>query len=297
MTKKLVIIVGPTGVGKSALAMELAYIYKTPIISADSRQIYKQLDIGTGKPSKEDLINVKHYFIDAIDIDQEFNVGEYAKECLALIDELFKTHNIVLICGGTGLYIHAILNGLDNFPVVEKKIRENLYKDYERFGLDYLINELKKCDPVYLNEVDQKNSRRLIRALEVYQSSGIPYSDFLNKSKSERLYETKEVYLKVNRNILYEKINQRVDQMIGSGLLEEVKSLKDKKSYQALNTVGYQEIFSYFEGKYTLNEAIEKIKQHTRNYAKRQITWFNKFSQGQIFDPLELDKIMEYINE
>ncbi|MEP7196183.1 MAG: tRNA (adenosine(37)-N6)-dimethylallyltransferase MiaA [Saprospiraceae bacterium] len=293
--KKLIVLSGPTAVGKSDVAIRLAEDYNIPIISADSRQVFRQVNIGTSKPSSFQLSKVKHYFIDHIEISENYSTGQYVKEANGLISDLFKVYDKVLICGGTGLYIKSILQGLDNFPDIDNDIRNQVRQNYDRFGIDYLSNELKKLDVIYFDQVDQMNPRRLMRALEVCLSSGQTYSEFLEKSNIKKDYLVREIFLNLDREVLYNMINHRVDKMMKEGLLSEVLELIEYRNTQALNTVGYTELIQYLDNKCTLDEAVEKIKQHTRNYAKRQITWFKKFNLGICLEPNQYEQIKNYI--
>ncbi|MDP3557233.1 MAG: tRNA (adenosine(37)-N6)-dimethylallyltransferase MiaA [Bacteroidota bacterium] len=287
---------GPTAVGKTAIAINLAKIYDTVILSADSRQFYKELTIGTAKPTNEELSAVKHYFINTKSISELYGAGHFEKDALATLNELFKTKNIVFLVGGSGLYINALINGVDDFIEVPIEIRDELNKKFELNGLEWLQNEVKTLDETYFNSVDTHNPQRLIRALEVCQYTGKPYSSFLNQPKAERNFKVIKILINTNREQLYSQINNRVDKMMASGLLEEVKQLADQKHLNALKTVGYKELYAYLDASYNLNTAIDKIKQHSRNYAKRQLTWFKNQDKFEEFEPTELEKIQSYIN-
>ncbi|MDO9001296.1 MAG: tRNA (adenosine(37)-N6)-dimethylallyltransferase MiaA [Bacteroidota bacterium] len=287
---------GPTAVGKTAIAINLAKIYDTVILSADSRQFYKELTIGTAKPTNEELSAVKHYFINTKSISELYGAGHFEKDALATLNELFKTKNIVFLVGGSGLYINALINGVDDFIEVPIEIRDELNKKFELNGLEWLQNEVKTLDETYFNSVDTHNPQRLIRALEVCQYTGKPYSSFLNQPKAERNFKVIKILINTNREQLYSQINNRVDKMMASGLLEEVKQLANQKHLNALKTVGYKELYAYLDASYNLNTAIDKIKQHSRNYAKRQLTWFKNQDKFEEFEPTELEKIQSYIN-
>ncbi|MEO6189065.1 MAG: tRNA (adenosine(37)-N6)-dimethylallyltransferase MiaA, partial [Saprospiraceae bacterium] len=287
---------GPTAVGKTEMSLRLAHQLSIPIISADSRQVFCEVNIGTAKPSIEQLNEVRHYFINHIPVDSSYNVGQYQHEVSDIIAQLFRVYDHILICGGTGLYIHAIRNGLDIFPEIPIEIRDQVRMNYELLGLEYLINEINRLDVEYSKYVDQSNPNRLMRALEVCLSTGLPYSSFIGKKKQDSPYEFKEIFLNTDRKSLYQRINNRVDNMIKEGLINEVESLSKYRNTQALNTVGYRELFKYIDKEWTLEMAIDKIKQHSRNYAKRQITWFNKYSQGINVSPSQDKEIMDYIN-
>lgn len=295
--KYLIVIAGPTAVGKTALSIELAKHYHTVILSADSRQFYKGLDIGTAKPNKEQLTAVPHYFIDTKSPGELYGAGHYEKDAIKLLDELFKEHEVVFLVGGSGLYINAVTNGVDDFVEVPAGLREELNALYTEKGLGWLQEELKLKDPEYFDSVDTNNPQRLIRALEVCLHTGLPYSSFLNRPREARKFEIVKILINSDRQQLYQQINARVDEMMASGLLEEVKNNSIYKKENALKTVGYNELYAFMDGSYDLKTAVEKIKQHTRNYAKRQLTWFKNQDQFQEFAPNELSKIMQFINQ
>jgi tRNA dimethylallyltransferase len=292
----LIIIAGPTAVGKTALSIQLAKHYMCPVISADSRQFYKEMSIGTAKPSIEEMEGIAHYFIDNKSIDDVYNIGEYEKEAIELIEKLFLEHDTLILVGGSGLYINAILNGLDEFEEIPTIIRENLIKQYNEKGISFLQEELKQKDFKYYEEVDTNNPQRMMRALEVCIFKGKPFSEYRTKVKKTRNFNSIPILINTSRAILYDRINKRVDEMISSGLVEEVKSLHNKNQLNALNTVGYKELFSYLENKISLQEAINLIKQNSRRYAKRQLTWFNHQGDFETFEPSEIEKIKSYIN-
>jgi len=252
---------------------------------------------GTAKPSEEQLAAVKHYFINTKNITELYGAGHFEKDAIATLNELFKTQDIIFLVGGSGLYIDAVLNGVDDFIEVPIEIREELNKKYEANGLDWLQNEVKKLDETYFNSVDTNNPQRLIRALEVCQHTGKPYSSFLNQPKEERNFTAIKILINTDRETLYSQINNRVDDMMASGLLEEVKQLADQKHLNALKTVGYKELYAYLDASYNLKTAVDKIKQHTRNYAKRQLTWFKNQDNFEEFKTGEIDKIIDRINE
>jgi tRNA dimethylallyltransferase len=292
----LIIIAGPTAVGKTALSIQLAKHYMCPVISADSRQFYKEMSIGTAKPSIEEMEGIAHYFIDNKSINDVYNIGEYEKEAIELIEKLFLEHDTLILVGGSGLYINAILNGLDEFEEIPTIIRENLIKQYNEKGISFLQEELKQKDFKYYEEVDTNNPQRMMRALEVCIFKGKPFSEYRTKVKKTRNFNSIPILINTSRAILYDRINKRVDEMISSGLVEEVKSLHHKNQLNALNTVGYKELFSYLENKISLQEAINLIKQNSRRYAKRQLTWFNHQGDFETFEPSEKEKIKSYIN-
>jgi len=296
--KSLIVILGPTGIGKTALSLILAKQFQTSILSADSRQVYQMLNIGTAKPSQEQLASVKHYFIDHITPDSVYSAGQFALDAKDILNDLFLRHEQVVLCGGTGLYIKALLDGLDDFPEIDPEVRKGLSDLYASIGIGALQDELSVLDPSYYGLVDRNNPHRLIRALSVIKSSGKPYSSFLNKSVKElRNYKVIEIHLGMARSDLYQRIEMRVDKMLDSGLLQEVKSLIQYKDSPGMNTVGYKEIIEYMSGHYNLEQAIDKIKQHTRNYAKRQITWFNKYSSTDRFHPEDFEGIQDYVEQ
>ncbi len=274
--KWLISIVGPTGIGKTSLAIKLAQYFETEIISADSRQFFKEMAIGTAVPSKEELESIKHHFIQNISIFDEYSVGDFERDAIALLRELFNKKNIVVMVGGSGLYIDAITKGLDKFPEVDPNIRTELNKLLEEQGITVLQEQLSNLDPVYFNKVDTENPHRLIRALEICLGTGKPFSTFLNQNKVKRDFKTITIGIDAERKIIYDRINQRVDLMVEAGLVEEVRTLEPQKSLNALQTVGYRELFKYFEGDWTLDFAISEIKKNTRRFAKRQLTWFKK---------------------
>ena len=296
MKKNLIIIAGPTAVGKTALTIELAKFFTCPVISADSRQFYKEMTIGTAKPSEEEMQGVKHYFIDNLSIQDTYNIGQYEREAISCINDLFKTHDTLLLVGGSGLYINAVLNGVDEFEEIPAVIREQLIEDFEKKGLPFLQEELKKKDEIYYHQVDLNNPQRIMRALEVCIHTQKPYSSFRKKEKKERPFNAIPILLNTDREKLYERINTRVDQMVANGLLEEVKSLYAFKHLNSLNTVGYKELFDFMDGKSTFNEAVNLIKQNSRRYAKRQLTWFNHQGDFETFEPTELEKIKGYLD-
>ncbi len=294
--KYLVVIAGPTAIGKTALAIDLAKHYNSVIISADSRQFYKELTIGTAKPSEKELQEVPHYFINNKSIEELYGAGHFEKDATDLLNELFTKHSIVILVGGSGLYINALLYGVDEFEEVPINYREELNKELEVKGIAHLQEELKRTDPVYFKQVDLNNSQRIIRALEVIRYTGKPFSFFKGKHKKTKDFVPIKILLNCNRQALYDKINKRVDEMIKSGLIEEVKELLPYKQNNALKTVGYKELFEYLDGKCSLETAIDKIKQHTRNYAKRQLTWFKNQDEYEEFSPEDRNKIIGYID-
>jgi tRNA dimethylallyltransferase len=296
MSKTLIIIAGPTAIGKTALAISLAKHYKTEIISADSRQFYREMTIGTAKPSEAELNAVKHHLINSHSVLDQFNAGDFEKESIEIINGLFTDHEQVIMAGGSGLFINAVSHGFDQLPVATEEIRDYFNKILEEKGIKFLQDQLKKIDPIYFNEVDIFNPQRIIRALEVFESSGKTFSSLRTNIKKQRPFNIVKIGLNSDRDKLYERINLRVDQMVEDGLIEEVESLKTYRHLNPLNTVGYSEIFNYLDGKSTREDAIEKIKQNTRRFAKRQITWFKKSEDIKWYKPDELDSIIHHLN-
>lgn len=276
--KTLISIVGPTAIGKTSLAIELAKYYQTEIISADSRQFYREMYLGTAVPTPEELAEAKHHFIQNKSIHDSYTVGDFEREALLKLEELYKEHKVVIMVGGSGLYVDAVVKGLDEFPEVPVEIRDTLNALYLEKGIEPLQRELQAKDPHYFNQVDRENPVRLIRAIGVCRVSGLPYSSFLNCQKPSRSFQTFTIGIEAPREIVYSRINQRVDQMIQQGLIDEVKKLLPYKDLNALKTVGYTELFNFFEDRCHLDQAIDAIKMNTRRFAKRQGTWFKKNS-------------------
>ena len=278
--KNLIYIAGPTGVGKTELALELAKKLKTEIISCDSRQFYKELEIGTCPPTERQLKEVKHHFIHNKSIHDRYNVGLYEKDAIHKINKLFEDKEYLILVGGSGLYADSVIYGIDEFPEIPQQIRDEITRMYKEKGILYIQKELKKLDREYYEIVDIKNQSRIIRALEIIKFTGDKFSSLRKDTKKKREFKTKVVLLECPREELYDRINSRVDIMISNGLEEEARNLKKYSNLNTLNTVGYKEFYDYFENKLSYNEAINKIKQNTRNYAKRQITWFKKYSNA-----------------
>lgn len=277
------------------MAIELAKHFGTEIISADSRQFYKELNIGVAKPTPDELASAPHHFIGHISIDTPYTVADYEKEVLAALEHLYKKRKVVILAGGSGLFIDAVVNGLDAMPYKKNEVRETLNKQLEKEGLGSLLTQLEKLDKATFETIDKNNPRRVLRALEICISSGKKASELLQKQQVQRPFETIKIVLDTEREALYTKINQRVDVMMQQGLLAEVQSLLPYQHLNALHTVGYKELFEYIEGKQTLEKAIELIKQHTRNYAKRQLTWFRKDPSYTWFSPSQTDEIVAHI--
>lgn len=297
MSKHLINIIGPTAIGKTRISIEIAKALGTEIISCDSRQFYKEMQIGTAVPNKNELTQVKHHFIQHLSIFEDYSVGDYEKEALGVLNTLFKKHDMLCLTGGSGLYQKAVLEGLDYFPDVDKTIRAKLNKTYETQGLKPLQDQLIRLDPAYFKSVDQQNPHRLIRALEISIGTSKPYSSFINTNKKTvRNFNSIKIGLTAEREIIYNRIEQRVDNMFKEGLVEEAKSLYRHRQLNALQTVGYKELFEYFEGKISLEEAKSEIKKNTRRYAKRQLTWFRKQSDIKWFDyKVNVDEVIRYL--
>lgn len=297
----LVVIVGPTAVGKTAMAISLAKLWKTEIVSADSRQFYREMSIGTAKPNPAELSEVKHHFINALSVNNIYTVGDYERDAINLLKDLFARHKIVLMVGGSGLFVKAVCEGLDEFTNIPDELRQQIRHQYETNGLVWLQNQIAQLDPLYYKVVDKQNPRRLLRALEVGLATGQPYSQSLNlqkhiKNKSQRFFDVCYIGLNMPREALYNRINLRLDAMLQDGLLEEAKKLyPEYAQLPALQTVGYTELFDYFANKTDFQTAVELIKQHSRNYAKRQITWFNKVEGLTWFSPEELEKVIAHV--
>ncbi len=284
MNKFIISIVGPTGIGKTDLSLKLAAHFQTEIISADSRQFFKEIPIATAAPSNEELALIPHHFIHHKSIKEAYSVGHYEKEVLDCIEKLHQKHDILILIGGSGLYIKSVLEGLDAFPKVNPKIREQLNLSLKTEGIMALQKELKAKDPETYAKIDLENSHRIIRVLEICKGTGKPYSQFLNKDKIKRSFTSISIGLDATREIVYERINKRVDQMLKKGLIEEAKAVYKHKGMNALNTVGYKELFEHFAGNWTLDFAVEEIKKNSRRFAKRQLTWFKKNKNTQWHD-------------
>lgn len=293
--KTVIIVCGPTAIGKTAVAISLAKSLKTEIINADSRQIYKELNIGVAKPSPNELAQVKHHLIGTQSINELYGAGDFEKEALKITNEIFEKKDSLIMCGGTGLYLKAFCEGLDNLPKADEDYRNELHEKFKTRSLTYLQDELLKFDPEAKNLIDFNNPQRLMRVLEVIKVSGEKYSSVLQGKKANRPFEIIKIGLNTNRVDLYERINKRVDEMIEKGLIDEVRGLKNYQGLNALKTVGYSEIFDFLDDKCSLKDAIDKIKQHTRNYAKRQLTWFRADNEITWFEPNEGDKIFSFV--
>lgn len=297
MNKKntLIVLIGPTGVGKTDLSINIAEKYNSPIISADSRQLYSELKIGTAAPSEEYLKRIKHYFVGTLKLTDYYSAAQYESDVMKLLDELFKTHDTILLTGGSMMYIDAICKGIDDIPTVDNETREMMMEKYENEGLEKLCAELKLLDPEYYSIVDLKNPKRVIHALEICYMTGKTYTSFRTGNKKQRPFNIIKIGLCRNRNELYERINKRVDIMINDGLIDEVKSVYQYKNLNSLNTVGYKEIIQYLDGNWTLEFAIDKIKQNSRIYSRKQMTWFKRDSEINWFHPDSENEIFRFI--
>lgn len=294
--RTLLVIAGPTAVGKTGLAIQLAEKLNAPILSFDSRQFYREMNLGTAKPLPEELAKAPHFFIDNLSIHDHYTSGKFELEALSKLEELFQHYPLVIAVGGSGLYIHALCYGIDEIPTNEK-IREQLIQRWQTEGLEILQNEVRLVDPEFYEASDMKNPRRVIRALEVYHTSGLTYSVFRKNKAKDRNFNTYWVGLELERENLFERINKRVDQMISNGLVTEVESLLPYKNLKTLKTVGYQELFDYFEGRITLDQAIDLIKRNTRIFAKKQMVWFKRNPEITWFQPHQAEEILERISD
>lgn len=294
--KTLIAIVGPTAVGKTAMAISLAQYFKTEIISADSRQFYREMNIGTAKPDVEELAAAPHHFINSHSIAQDYSAGDFEREALRLLDKLFEQHDVVVMVGGSGLFVRALCEGLDDLPKAGEEVRERLNNEMAQLGIEKMKERLKAIDPAYYQVADVDNPQRVVRALEVFEATGNPMSFYHKKDVDKRPFNILTIGLNMERSQLYERINLRVDRMMETGLLEEVKSLLQFRSKPALLTVGYAELFDYLDGNISLEDAVDKIKQNSRRYAKRQITWFKKYGDTSWFQPTETAAIIAFIN-
>jgi len=296
--KYLISIVGPTAIGKTALSIKLANFFNTEIISCDSRQFFKEMTIGTAVPEPEELGGATHHFIQNKSILDEYNVGSYERDAIATLDQLFEKHDVVIMVGGSGMYVNAIVNGLDEFPEIDNTIREGLTKRLANEGIESLQEQLKLLDPVSYNKIAIDNPQRLSRALEICIGSGKPYSSFLNIKKNSRIFKTISIGLTAERQLMYDRINMRVDLMMQNGLLDEVKTLHEHKKLNALNTVGYKELFNYLDGEWDLDFAVSEIKKNTRRFSKRQVTWFKRNEDTAWFDfQYKLTDVTNYLQQ
>ena len=291
----LVVITGPTAVGKTALTMQLAQHYGVPVINADSRQIYRELKIGTAAPTAEQQQLVKHYFVGTKSIDDYYNASMYEQEVLELLDAERSTFHV--LSGGSMMYIDAVCNGIDDIPTVRDDIREEMKRRYAEEGLEALCEDLRRLDPEHYAIVDRQNHRRVIHALEICYQTGRTYTSFRTQQKKERPFRIVKIGLNRDREELYNRINQRVDQMMEDELLDEVKSLINKRNTNALNTVGYKELFDYLDGRWSLDEAVERIKGNTRRYARKQLTWYKRDADMRWFHPDNIEEILNYLTQ
>ena len=296
-TPTLIVLLGPTGVGKTELSLRLAESFGCDIVSSDSRQIFREIKIGTAAPTQKELQRVKHHFIGTQSIFDNYSAGQYESDAIALLDQLFKTQPVQLLVGGSMMYIDALCKGMDDIPHVSPSLRAQLRKDYEEHGLEWLQNELLKHDPVHYNRVDRQNHQRMLHALEVCLETGKPYSSFCTGKKKQRPFRIVKIGLNRPRPELYERINMRVDEMINQGLLKEAMPLYEHRHLNSLNTVGYKELFRYMSGEWTLDYAIQMIKQDSRHYAKRQLTWFNADTDIHWFHPEQIDEIIQFAHQ
>lgn len=297
MKKTLIVILGPTGIGKTDLSIDIAKILNTVIISSDSRQIYKELEIGTAPPSQEELAKVKHYMIACKSIYDYYSAGIYEAEVLDLLKKVFNKKDNALLVGGSGMYIDAVCKGIDIFPDIEPEIREKVKDQFKNEGIESLRFDLKRLDLEHYNFVDLNNPNRIMKAIEVCIQTGKTYSSFLNKTKKKRDFKIIKIGLTTEREILYERINKRVDIMINNGLVNEAKRFYKNRELNSLNTVGYKELFAHFDGEYDLKEAIRLIKRNSRRYAKRQMTWFKRDTDIKWFAPNNKEEILTFINK
>jgi tRNA dimethylallyltransferase len=295
LNKTLIVITGPTAVGKTALCLDIAKHFDIPIINADSRQIFRELKIGTARPTKEQMQDVRHYFVGNFGLEDYYSASIFEQQVLKLLEQLFLKHDFALMTGGSMMYIDAVCDGIDDIPTIDDATRTLLKKRLADEGLENLCEELKALDPEYYDIVDRQNPRRVVHALEICTMTGKTYTSFRKREKHERSFKIIKIGLNRPREELYERINQRVDQMMADGLLEEVRGLYPQRHLNALNTVGYKELFDYIDGRWPLEEAVERIKGNTRRYARKQLTWYKKDEHIRWFHPDEKDQIIDYI--
>lgn len=295
--KTLIVIVGPTAIGKTALAIAVAKHFKTEVISSDSRQFYKEMYIGTAVPDEDELASVPHHFIQHLSIHQDYSVGDFERDAVQFISHFFEQNDVLVMAGGSGLYEKAVTQGLDHFPDIPPNIREKLKQELEDFGIERLQNELKDKDPEHYQASDIQNHQRLIRALEVIRSTGKTFTSFRSENKKNRNFNVIKIGLQTDREIIYNRINQRVDIMVENGLIEEARGLFQFKELNALQTVGYKELFRFFEGEFTQEFAIEEIKKNTRRFAKRQLTWYRKDGAVNWFQPNQAVEVIQLLEQ
>ena len=292
----LIVITGPTAVGKTQLTLELAKHYGIPVINADSRQIYKELKIGTASPTEEQLKQVRHYFVGSKSINDYYNASMYEQEVMQLLESLFTTSRVQMLSGGSMMYIDAVCNGIDDIPTIREDIRTEMKRRYQEEGLEALCEDLKKLDPEHYETVDRQNYRRVIHALEICYQTGKTYTSFRKQTKKERPFKIVKIGLNRNREELYKRINQRVDNMMAQGLLDEARAMAPYREVNALNTVGYKELFDYMDERWSLEEAVERIKGNTRRYARKQLTWYKRDENIRWFHPDQQQEILNYIS-
>lgn len=295
MEKTLIVITGPTAVGKTALCLDIASHFNIPVINADSRQIYRELKIGTAAPTEQQLRQVRHYFVGILELDDYYSASIYEQQVLELLESQFAHSDYALLSGGSMMYIDAVCNGIDDIPTVDDDTRAMMKRRLAEEGLEALCEELRKLDPEHYAIVDRKNPRRVVHALEICHMTGRTYTSFRTHSRKQRPFRLKKIGLNIERDALYNRINRRVDQMMADGLLEEARRLLPKRHLNALNTVGYKEMFTYLDGIWTLDEAVERMKGNTRRYARKQLTWFRNDLQVKWFAPSDKDQIINYI--
>lgn len=293
--KTLIVITGPTAVGKTALCLELAEYFGIPIINADSRQIFRELKIGTAAPTEEQLRRVRHYFVGTLGLEDYYSASLFEQQVMELLSQLFQTSDYALMSGGSMMYIDAVCNGIDDIPTVDDDTRSTMRRRLAEEGLEALCEELRQLDPEHYAIVDRRNPRRVVHALEICHMTGLPYSSFRTSAHKPRPFSIKKIGLTLPRELLYERINMRVDQMMAHGLLDEARQLLPHRHLNALNTVGYKEMFAYLDGTWTLPEAVERMKGNTRRYARKQLTWFKKDTQVKWFSTDDKDNIIKYI--
>ena len=296
MKKTLIVITGPTAVGKTALCLEIAKHFDIPIINADSRQIYRELRIGTAQPTKEQMQEVKHYFVGTLGLDDYYSASLFEQQVLECLEQQFLTNDYALLSGGSMMYIDAVCDGIDDIPTIDDETRTLMKQRLADEGLEALVEELRRLDPEYYEIVDRQNPRRVVHALEICVMTGKTYTSFRKREKRQRPFQIVKIGLNRPREELYDRINQRVDQMMADGLLEEAKSLYPLRHLNALNTVGYKELFDHLEGRWPLEEAVERIKGNTRRYARKQLTWYKKDERMKWFHPQETEQIISYIS-
>jgi tRNA dimethylallyltransferase len=293
--KTLIVIAGPTASGKTATAIHLAKNLKTEVVSADSRQIYKEMTIGTAKPDKHELASIPHHFIDCFSIDHEYDAAQFGTDALAVIHDIFQRSDYAILCGGSGLYIKAVCEGFDDIPEVDEAIRKNLVANFELHGIAWLQQKMTELDPEHHATIDQQNPHRLMRALEVKIGTGHSISSYRKNTKLDHGFEIVKIGLELPRDVLYKRIDDRMDKMIANGLFAEATQLYFYKEKNALQTVGYQEIFEFMDGTYDYEEAVRLLKRNSRRYAKRQLTWFKRDEEFKWFNPDKVDEMLTYI--